>query len=136
MIGEIFNAKDYSLKPKATIQQTGKTGFNTDAINQLKIDENKAVVLAPDTQDKKVLYMAVVEAGNCGRKIGFKVKSIQGKYNEGCKYAHHIHRKISGNTALNMFFHILALKFHRGDGARVNHSAYFTSRHFEQNYNS
>ena len=55
MIGEIFNAKDYSLKPKATIQQTGKTGFNADAINQLKIDENKAVVLAPDTQDKKVL---------------------------------------------------------------------------------
>ena len=48
MIGEIFNAKDYSLKPKATIQQTGKTGFNADAINQLKIDENKAVVLAPD----------------------------------------------------------------------------------------
>jgi tRNA(Ile)-lysidine synthase len=64
MIGEIFNAKDYSLKPKATIQQTGKTGFNADAINQLKIDENKAVVLAPDTQDKKVLYMAVVEADN------------------------------------------------------------------------
>ncbi|MBR5443992.1 MAG: hypothetical protein IKV22_06365, partial [Paludibacteraceae bacterium] len=53
------------LKPKATIQQTGKTGFNADAINQLKIDENKAVVLAPDTQDKKVLYMAVVEADSC-----------------------------------------------------------------------
>ena len=30
MIGEIFNAKDYSLKPKATIQQTGKTGFNAE----------------------------------------------------------------------------------------------------------
>ena len=65
MIGEIFNAKDYSLKPKATIQQTGKTGFNADALNQLKIDENKAIVLAPDTQDKKMLYMAVVEADNC-----------------------------------------------------------------------
>ena len=62
MIGEVINAKDYSLKPKATIQQTGKTGFNTDAIEQLKIDENKAVVLAPDTQEKHVLYMAVVDA--------------------------------------------------------------------------
>ncbi len=62
MIGEVINAKDYSLKPKATIQQTGKTGFNTDAIDQLKIDETKAVILAPDTQDKKVLYMAVVNA--------------------------------------------------------------------------
>lgn len=62
MIGEAFNAKDYSLKPKATIQQTGKTGFNTDAIRQLHIDETKAVVLAPDTANKNVFYMAVVEA--------------------------------------------------------------------------
>ena len=65
MIGEIFNAKDYSLKLKATIQQTGKTGFNADAIEQLKIDENKAIVLAPDIEDKHVLYMAVVEADAC-----------------------------------------------------------------------
>lgn len=60
MIGEIFNAKDFSLKPKATIQQTGKMGFNTDAISQLEIDESKQVVLAPDTQDKRVFYMAVL----------------------------------------------------------------------------
>ena len=64
MIGEVINAKDYSLKPKATIQQTGKTGFNTDAIEQLKIDENKAVVLAPDTQEKHVLYMATSTPNN------------------------------------------------------------------------
>ena len=64
MIGQAFNAKDFSLKPKATIQQTGKLGFNTDAISQLEIDENKAVVLAPDTQDKRVLYMALVPADN------------------------------------------------------------------------
>ena len=62
MIGQLINAKDYSLKPKATIQQTGKTGFNADAIEQLKIDETKAVVLAPDTADRHVLYMAVVDA--------------------------------------------------------------------------
>ena len=79
MIGEIFNAKDYSLKPKATIQQTGKTGFNADAINQLKIDENKAVVLAPDTQDKKVLYMAVVEADNCEHAFPIRKESDERK---------------------------------------------------------
>lgn len=62
MIGQAFNAKDFSLKPKATIQQTGKLGFNTDAISQLEISENKAVILAPDMQDKQVLYMALVPA--------------------------------------------------------------------------
>ena len=64
MIGQAFNAKDFSLKPKATIQQTGKLGFNTDAISQLEIDENKAVILAPDMQDKHVLYMALVSPDN------------------------------------------------------------------------
>lgn len=72
MIGEVINAKDYSLKPKATIQQTGKTGFNTDAIEQLKIDENKAVVLAPDTQEKHVLYMAVVDADSNDRAFAVR----------------------------------------------------------------
>ena len=72
MIGQLINAKDFSLKPKATIQQTGKTGFNTDAIEQLKIDENKAVVLAPDTQEKNVLYMAVVNAE--GNETAFAVR--------------------------------------------------------------
>ena len=62
MIGQAFNAREYALKPKATIQQTGKTGFNSDAIRQLQIDETKAVILAPDTQDQNVLYMAVVAA--------------------------------------------------------------------------
>jgi len=72
MIGEVINAKDYSLKPKATIQQTGKTGFNTDAIEQLKIDENKAVILAPDTQEKHVLYMAVVDADSNDRAFAVR----------------------------------------------------------------
>ena len=72
MIGEVINAKDYSLKPKATIQQTGKTGFNTDAIEQLKIDENKAVVLAPDMQEKHVLYMAVVDAESNDRAFAVR----------------------------------------------------------------
>ena len=61
MIGQIFNAKEFSLKPKATIQQSGKLGFNRDAIDQLKISEEKGVVLAPDTSDKKVYYMAMVD---------------------------------------------------------------------------
>ena len=67
MIGEVINAKDYSLKPKATIQQTGKTGFE-----QLKIDENKAVVLAPDMQEKHVLYMAVVDAESNDRAFAVR----------------------------------------------------------------
>ena len=61
MIGTIFNAKEYSLKPKATIQQSGKLGFNRDAIEQLKISDGKGVILAPDTSDKKLFYMALVD---------------------------------------------------------------------------
>ena len=61
MIGQIFNAKEFSLKPKATIQQSGKLGFNGDAIDQLKISEERGVVLAPDTNDKKVYYIAMVD---------------------------------------------------------------------------
>lgn len=72
MIGQLINAKDFSLRPKATIQQTGKTGFNTDAIEQLHIDENKAVILAPDTQERNVLYMAVVKAE--GNENAFAVR--------------------------------------------------------------
>lgn len=72
MIGERINAKAYNLKLKATIQQTGKMGFNADAIEQLQINENKAVFLAPDTQEKNVLYMAVVEAE--GNDTAFAVR--------------------------------------------------------------
>jgi len=61
MIGTLFNAKEYSLKPKATIQQSGKLGFNRDAIDQLKISDGKGVILAPDTGDKKTYYMALVD---------------------------------------------------------------------------
>jgi len=61
MIGTVFNAKEYSLKPKATIQQSGKLGFNRDAIDQLKISEGKGVIIASDSSDKKVYYMALVD---------------------------------------------------------------------------
>ena len=64
MIGSIFNAKEYSSKPKATIQLSGKLGFNCDAIVQLKITEDKGIVMAPDSSDKRIYYLAVVDKEN------------------------------------------------------------------------
>lgn len=64
MIGKTFNASAYNLKPRAAIQLTGKMGFNIDAIKQLKITATCGIVLAPDTADKNVLYLKVVEPCN------------------------------------------------------------------------
>lgn len=64
MIGTIFNAQEYSLKPKATIQQSGKLGFNGDAIKQLKISEDNGVIIAQDSSDKKLFYMALTSNEN------------------------------------------------------------------------
>ena len=76
MIGTVFNAKEYSLKPNATIQQSGKLGFNRDAIDQLRISDGKGVILAPDTSDKKLFYMALVD--NPG-EMAFPVR-MSGQY--------------------------------------------------------
>ena len=64
MIGTIFNAQEYSLKPKATIQQSGKLGFNGDAIKQLKISEDNGIIIAQDSNDKKLFYMALTSNQN------------------------------------------------------------------------
>lgn len=76
MIGQIFNAKEFSLKPKATIQQSGKLGFNGDAIEQLQIDASKSIVLAPENGNKEIYYMALVE-GN--PEYAFPIR-VSGKY--------------------------------------------------------
>jgi hypothetical protein len=76
MIGAIFNAKDYCLKPKATIQQSGKLGFNGDAIEQLQINATKSIVLAPESSSKDVYYMALVDGAP---EFAFPIR-VSGKY--------------------------------------------------------
>ena len=60
MIAPKFNAKDYTIKLKATIQKTGKLGFTSDTIEKLRLEQGCSIYLAKDDENKKVMYMGVV----------------------------------------------------------------------------
>ena len=60
MIGQVFNAKEFTKKLKATIQATGKLGFTADIISQLQLTTDCSILIAPDSDDSQVLYMAVL----------------------------------------------------------------------------
>lgn len=59
MIGQIFNAKEFTTKLKATIQSTGKLGFTAETISQLSLNTDCSIVIAPDSDDNHILYMGV-----------------------------------------------------------------------------
>ena len=64
MIGQIFNAKDFTTKLKATIQATGKLGFTAETISRLQLTTDCSVLIAPDSDNRNVLYMAVLRTLN------------------------------------------------------------------------
>ena len=64
MIGQIFNAQEFTKKLKATIQATGKLGFTADTINQLQLTSDCSILIAPDSEDTGILYMAVLRSPN------------------------------------------------------------------------
>lgn len=70
MIGQIFNAQEFSQKLKATIQRTGKLGFTAETITTLQLSPTSYVRIAPDTDDKNIFYLAVI---NQQIEDGFKV---------------------------------------------------------------
>lgn len=64
MIGQIFNAKDYTTRLKATVQATGKLGFTAETISQLKLNTDCNILIAPDSDDKMTFYMSVQREEN------------------------------------------------------------------------
>ena len=60
MIGKKFDAKVYTVRLRATIQSTGRLGFTFDTMDQLKLTPDCSIYLAPDDENKRVMYMAVV----------------------------------------------------------------------------
>ena len=64
MIGQIFKAKEFTKKLKATIQSTGKLGFTADTISQLQLSAECSILIAPDSESREVLYMAVLRSMN------------------------------------------------------------------------
>ena len=59
MIGQIFNAKEFTTKLKATIQSTGKLGFTAETISQLQLNTDCCILIAPDSDSKEIYYLAV-----------------------------------------------------------------------------
>jgi len=60
MIGQTFNAQEFTQKLKATIQRTGRIGFTAETISTLQLNADTYVRIAPDTEDKNTYYMAFV----------------------------------------------------------------------------
>ena len=60
MLGQIFNAKEFTTKLKATIQSTGKLGFTAETISQLQLTTDCSIIIAPDSESRDILYMAVI----------------------------------------------------------------------------
>jgi hypothetical protein len=76
MIEQSFNAKDFTTKLKATIQRTGKLGFTAETISQLQLNSDCSILIAPDSDDKKVFYLGILREH---REDAFTVLSA-GKY--------------------------------------------------------
>jgi len=70
MIGQAFNAQEFTQKLKTTIQRTGKLGFTAETMGALKLNDSYYVRIAPDTDDKNIYYMAVISHAV---EDGFKV---------------------------------------------------------------
>lgn len=60
MIAKRFDAQQYTVRLKATIQSTGKLGFTFDTMEMLKLTPECSIYLAPDDSNKKVMYMSVL----------------------------------------------------------------------------
>ena len=60
MLTKTFNAKDYTLRLKATIQATGKLGFTAETIKTLSLTSDCSVIIGPDDECKDVLYMGIL----------------------------------------------------------------------------
>ena len=71
-----FDAKAYTVRLKATVHSSGRLGFSADTIEYLKLTPDCSICLAQDSDNKKVLYMAILRER---RDDAFPVLSA-GKY--------------------------------------------------------
>ena len=60
MIAKRFNAKEFTVRLKATIQSSGKLGFTNDTMSMLNLTPECSIYLAPDDSNKKIMYMGVL----------------------------------------------------------------------------
>lgn len=60
MISQRFNAKEFTVRLKATIQATGRLGFTSDTQNQLQLTSDCSAYLAKDDTNEKIMYMGIL----------------------------------------------------------------------------
>lgn len=60
MLTRTFNAKEYTLRLKATIQATGKLGFTAETIKTLGLTPECSILLGPDDENEEIYYMGVL----------------------------------------------------------------------------
>ena len=60
MLTTTFNAKNYTMRLKATIQATGKLGFTAETIKTLGLNTSCSILLGPDDENESVYYMGIL----------------------------------------------------------------------------
>lgn len=60
MLTTTFNAKNYTMRLKATIQATGKLGFTSETIKTLGLNTSCSILLGPDDENESVYYMGIL----------------------------------------------------------------------------
>ena len=73
---KVFSAKQYSVKLKCTIQNTGKLGFTSGTAKVLKLTPESYVKIAAD-DEQKMLYLIVCDGAD---EDGFLVDYISNYY--------------------------------------------------------
>lgn len=77
MAFKVFSAKQYSVKLKCTIQNTGKLGFTAGTANVLGLHPESFIKLAYDDENPDVMYLVVCDGPD---DDGFKVDYISKYY--------------------------------------------------------
>lgn len=74
---KIYSAKQYSIKLKCTIQNTGKLGFTSGTARVLQLNPSSYIKIASDEDHVDVMYLIVCNEPD---EDGFNVDYISGYY--------------------------------------------------------
>lgn len=74
---KVYSAKQYSVKLKCTIQNTGKLGFTSGTAKVLNLCPDSYIKIAIDDEHPDYLYLVVCKEPD---EDGFKVDLISGYY--------------------------------------------------------
>lgn len=74
---KVYSAKQYSVKLKCTIQNTGKLGFTSGTAKVLKLNPDSYIKIASDEEQVELMYLIVCNEPD---EDAFNVDFISGYY--------------------------------------------------------